>query len=123
MVLMLKLDNVLLQIEGGGEALSNEEKKTRCHTPAEFLDPDGDDFRFTTDEAELRRASANETCSFVLENEESSRVFLWRSLTFRCRTLLQSLSSRFYTHSFITTINRSKGSHGLRATHSNTDQC
>ena len=47
MVLMLKLDNVLLQVEGGGEALSNEEKRTRCHTPAEFPYDDGNEHGLT----------------------------------------------------------------------------
>lgn len=82
------------QMEGGGEALSNEGKKMRCHTHVEFPCHDGNDHDLTTDEAELRKASDNEACSSVLESDESSWVFLWRTFTFRCGTILQSLSSR-----------------------------
>lgn len=110
-------------MEGGCGALSNEEKKTMCHIRAVYPNPDGDDYALTTDEAELRRASEKEICSLVLENHGSSIVLFWQIITFWCRIILQSLLIRMYALSFITIFNRLKGSHGLRATHSNTNQC
>ena len=103
--------------------LGNKEKKAVCHICAETPDLDGDDHGLTTDEAELKTASDSEACSSALEIDESSTVSLWRISKFWCGTVLQSLLSQTHTHSCITVFNRLKGSRGLRATHSNTDQC